>query len=74
MTLPDRSLPDGLSEVRFAGARWTEKQSVLVPRDEVSRRKLEDEASVDLLVEIEVEIIESPLAGLETVPVWCADR
>ncbi len=40
------------------GARWTEKQSVFPPIDELGGSEIEDEAAIHLLVEIEVEGIE----------------
>ena len=59
--LTDRCLADGLCQVGLTGAGRSEKQDVLVSRDEVPRGQFEDESTIDLLVEVEVEVIETTL-------------
>jgi hypothetical protein len=57
VTLLDGGLADGLSQVTFAGAGWTEKQGVFVPGDKSAGGQIEDQAAIHLLVEGEVEVI-----------------
>jgi len=43
----------------FASARWPEKQSVFVARDEGTGSQIEHQAAIHFSVEVEVEVIES---------------
>src|SRR5206468_9358976 len=56
--LLNRRVYDGLREMTFSGARWTEQEDVLVLGDEVRGGQLVDEGAIHLLVEGEVEGIE----------------
>ena len=58
VALLDRGVSDRLREMTLAGAGWSEKERVLVLRDEASGRELEDELAIHLLVEVEVEDVE----------------
>ena len=58
MALLDGGVADGLGEVALAGAGRAEEERVLVVRDEVAGGELEDEAAVELAVEVEVEGVE----------------
>jgi hypothetical protein len=59
MTLLDRTATDGLGKMALAGAGRSEKERVLVLGDEVTGGELVDEPAVHLLVEVEIEVIES---------------
>jgi hypothetical protein len=59
-------LADGLRQVTLAGAGWAEKQGIFVARDEGASGQIEDQAAIHLLVESEVEVVESAIEIAET--------
>ena len=61
----DGGLADGLRQVTLAGAGWAEKQGIFVARDEGASGQIEDQAAIHLLVESEVEVVESLLGVAE---------
>lgn len=58
VALLDRGVADPLCEVALAGAGRAEEERVLVLRDEVAGGEVEDEAAVELAIEVEVEGVE----------------
>ena len=58
VALLDRGAADGLSQVALPRAGRADEQSVLALGDEAGGGELEDEGTVDLLVEGEVEAVE----------------
>lgn len=58
MALANRGVTDGLREVALAGARRTEEESVLASLDEACSCEIEDEASIHLLVAVEVQAVQ----------------
>jgi hypothetical protein len=54
--LQDDGQPERLGEVALAGAGWSEEERILGSREEPAGRKLEDQRTVHLLVEVEVEV------------------
>src|SRR5208282_3270946 len=65
VSLLDGGLADGLCQVTLAGAGWAEKQGIFVARDEGAGGEVEDQAAIHLLVESEVEVVESLLGVAE---------
>src|SRR5208282_4507192 len=59
VTLLDGGMADGLRQVTLAGSRWAEKQGIFVACDEGASGQIEDQAAIHLLVESEVEVVES---------------
>jgi len=59
VALLDGGMADGLRQVTLAGAGRTEKQGIFVACDERASGQIEDQATIHLLVESEVEVIES---------------
>jgi hypothetical protein len=53
----DGGMADGLGQVAFAGAGWTEKQGVFVACDKSAGGEIEDQAAIHLLIEVEVEVM-----------------
>src|SRR5678809_1000036 len=58
IALLNGSQSDGLSEMAFSGAGRTEKEDVFMTRNKVRGGQIEDQTSIHLLVEGEIEIIE----------------
>jgi len=54
----DEGAAEGLGEVTFPGSGWAEEHDVIVGGEEAAGGELEDEATIELLVEGEVEAIE----------------
>src|SRR3954454_18021249 len=61
ISLLDCRQSDGLCEMTLAGAGWTEKQSIFVLCNKVGCCQIKYQTAIHLLVEGEVEIIESGL-------------
>ena len=58
VTLLDRGLTDGLSQMTLATSTWAEKQNIFPLGDESARGQVEDQAAIHLGVEGEIEIVQ----------------
>src|SRR5437764_10131466 len=58
VALLDGGLTDGLSQVAFAGARWTENEGILVANDEGAGGQIENQAAVHFGIEGEVKAVQ----------------
>ncbi len=65
MALVDRGEADRLGDVALAGAGWAEEDSVFGSLDEAPRGEIEDEGTIGLRVELEVEAVEGLLRVAE---------
>ena len=65
IALLDGRLADGLGQVAFAGAGRSKKQSIFMAGNEGAGSQIEDQAAIHLLVEVEVEVVESLLGVTE---------
>ena len=58
VALLDGGLADGLGQVTFAGARWTENEGILVASDEGAGGQIENQAAVHFGIEGEVKAVQ----------------
>src|SRR5438132_8886940 len=58
MALLDDGHPEGLGEMALAGAGRAEEEAVLVLGDEAAGGEFEDEAAIELPIEVEIEGVE----------------